>query len=36
LGSGRPGGCVDVVAAANNALYFGWQGKIHELNLETL
>jgi hypothetical protein len=22
--------------AANNALYFGWQGAIHELNLETL
>ena len=24
----------DAVAAANNALYFGWQGAIHELNLE--
>jgi hypothetical protein len=32
-GSGRPGGCV---SAANNALYFGWQGAIRELNLETL
>ena len=32
-GTGRPGGCV---SAANNALYFGWQGEIRELNLETL
>jgi hypothetical protein len=32
-GSGRPGGCV---SAANNALYYGWQGAIHELDLETL
>ena len=32
-GTGRPGGCI---SAANSALYFGWQGAIHELNLETL
>jgi oligogalacturonide lyase len=32
-GAGRPGGCV---SAANNALYFGWQGEIVELDLETL
>jgi hypothetical protein len=32
-GSGRPGGCV---CEANNALHFGWQGAIHELNLKTL
>ena len=32
-GVGRPGGCV---SAANHALYFGWKGAIHELNLETL
>ena len=32
-GSGRPGGCV---SAANNALYYGWQGEIVELDLETL
>ena len=32
-GAGRPGSCVSV---ANNALYFGWQGEIIELNLETL
>jgi hypothetical protein len=31
-GSGRPGGCV---SAANNALYFGWQGTIRELDLDT-
>ena len=32
-GPGRPGGCV---SAANNAIYFGWQGAIIELDLETL
>jgi oligogalacturonide lyase len=32
-GKGRPGGCV---STANNALYYGWQGAIYELDLETL
>ena len=32
-GPDRPGGCV---SAANHALYYGWQGAIHELDLETL
>ena len=32
-GSDRPGG---YVSAANNALYYGWQGAIFELDLETL
>jgi hypothetical protein len=32
----RPGGSTDAVAAANNALYFGWQGAIIELDLDTL
>ena len=32
-GAGRPGGCV---SAANNALYYGWQGAIYELDLDTL
>jgi len=32
-GRGRPGGCVSV---ANHALYYGWQGAIVELGLDTL
>ncbi|MFN2229639.1 MAG: oligogalacturonate lyase family protein [Anaerolineae bacterium] len=33
VGRGRPGGCV---STANHALYYGWQGAIHELDLDTL
>jgi oligogalacturonide lyase len=32
-GRGRPGGCV---STANGALYYGWGGAIHELDLDTL